>query len=321
MPFSSSPRATGSAAAVRSLPCLAVIAALFAGSAAWGQECGVRNIMRLVNRVNGGTSPEVVIDTGWSIVAPLISPASASDSSAFGGSTSASWVARSDFGRLAFSGSGTGTNGPGNGLFMWLDADPHAQFRDRAALLSSSLPNGTPVSVRATARFFGTASSSDPSAEVSANAIFYAGPLGMTLNPASNQLTQQFTTAVGATFDASGTLNCTLRPYRILGGTVYTDTVQANISAEITFTVLTPGVTLSWCSNASYGCAADLGSVGGTHGGDGVLDNNDFIVFIDLFFSQSPLADRGVTGGVPGSDGAWDNNDFIVFIDQFFAGC
>ncbi len=66
---------------------------------------------------------------------------------------------------------------------------------------------------------------------------------------------------------------------------------------------------------------ADVGRQGGAHGADGVLDNNDFIVFIDLFFSQSPLADRGTTGGVPGSDGAWDNNDFIVFIDQFFAGC
>ncbi|MDP1661925.1 MAG: GC-type dockerin domain-anchored protein [Phycisphaerales bacterium] len=68
-------------------------------------------------------------------------------------------------------------------------------------------------------------------------------------------------------------------------------------------------------------CPADLGSTGGVPGADGHLDNNDFIVFIDLFFSQDPLADRGVTGGVPGSDGAWDNNDFIVFIDQFFSGC
>ncbi|MDP1661924.1 MAG: GC-type dockerin domain-anchored protein [Phycisphaerales bacterium] len=66
---------------------------------------------------------------------------------------------------------------------------------------------------------------------------------------------------------------------------------------------------------------ADVGRQGGAHGADGLLDNNDFIVFIDLFFSQSPLADRGATGGVPGSDGAWDNNDFIVFIDQFFTGC
>jgi hypothetical protein len=66
---------------------------------------------------------------------------------------------------------------------------------------------------------------------------------------------------------------------------------------------------------------ADIGSQGGAVGSDGVLDNNDFVVFIDRFFAQSPTADRGMTGGVAGSDGHWDNNDFVVFIDQFFTGC
>jgi hypothetical protein len=51
-----------------------------------------------------------------------------------------------------------------------------------------------------------------------------------------------------------------------------------------------------------------------------VLDNNDFIVFIDLFFRQSVLADVGVQGGTAGSDGVWDNNDFVVFINFFFSG-
>ncbi|HZW07058.1 MAG TPA: GC-type dockerin domain-anchored protein, partial [Phycisphaerales bacterium] len=66
---------------------------------------------------------------------------------------------------------------------------------------------------------------------------------------------------------------------------------------------------------------ADVGGTGGVPGQDGVLDNNDFVVFIDWFFAQLPAADRGVTGGIPGSDSAWDNNDFVVFIDQFFGGC
>ncbi len=68
-------------------------------------------------------------------------------------------------------------------------------------------------------------------------------------------------------------------------------------------------------------CPADLGSTGGFQGPDGVLDNNDFIVFINYFFGRSPIADIGRTGGVAGADLEWDNNDFIVFIDQFFAGC
>jgi len=64
--------------------------------------------------------------------------------------------------------------------------------------------------------------------------------------------------------------------------------------------------------------AADVGGVGGVAGADNHLDNNDFVVFIDLFFGHSPLADQGSTGGVAGSDSVWDNNDFVVFIDNFF---
>ena len=68
-------------------------------------------------------------------------------------------------------------------------------------------------------------------------------------------------------------------------------------------------------------CPADIGIQGGTTGNDGILDNNDFVVFIDYFFAQNALADRGIQGGLAGTDGAWDNNDFIIFIDQFFTGC
>lgn len=68
-------------------------------------------------------------------------------------------------------------------------------------------------------------------------------------------------------------------------------------------------------------CAADIGQQGGVPGSDGVLDNNDFIIYIANFFSHIPSADRGRQGGVRGADGLFDNNDFIVFIDQFFEGC
>ena len=82
---------------------------------------------------------------------------------------------------------------------------------------------------------------------------------------------------------------------------------------------------------ALYGCPipggpepcgpADVASTGGVAAPDGTLDNNDFVVFIEYFFSQNPAADAGSTGGVPGSDGIFDNNDFVIFIDQFFTGC
>jgi hypothetical protein len=66
---------------------------------------------------------------------------------------------------------------------------------------------------------------------------------------------------------------------------------------------------------------ADIAGEGGAAGGDGVLDNNDFIVYIGYFFAGDPLADVGSEGGAAGSDGNFDNNDFIVFISQFFGGC
>ncbi|HZW07105.1 MAG TPA: peptidylprolyl isomerase [Phycisphaerales bacterium] len=68
-------------------------------------------------------------------------------------------------------------------------------------------------------------------------------------------------------------------------------------------------------------CASDLGAAGGTPAPDGVLNNNDFVVFIDLFFGHDPRADLGRVGGERGSDGAFDNNDFVAFIDLFFSGC
>jgi hypothetical protein len=66
---------------------------------------------------------------------------------------------------------------------------------------------------------------------------------------------------------------------------------------------------------------ADIGVQGGVPGEDGILDNNDFVVFIGFFFDGDPAADIGMAGGVPGSDGLFDNNDFVVFVDQFFSGC
>ncbi|HYD01199.1 MAG TPA: PQQ-dependent sugar dehydrogenase [Phycisphaerales bacterium] len=66
--------------------------------------------------------------------------------------------------------------------------------------------------------------------------------------------------------------------------------------------------------------AADIGRAGGSEGQDGTLDNNDFIVFIDWFFSTDARCDMGKVGGAPGGDGVLDSNDFIVFIDLFFNG-
>jgi hypothetical protein len=88
----------------------------------------------------------------------------------------------------------------------------------------------------------------------------------------------------------------------------------------------TPG----WNSNPEGGdplavesvdCLADIGRQGAEAFPDGVLDNNDFIVYIDWFFSNYERADVGGQGAAEGSDGAFDNNDFVVFIQRFFTPC
>jgi putative intracellular protease/amidase len=66
---------------------------------------------------------------------------------------------------------------------------------------------------------------------------------------------------------------------------------------------------------------ADVGIAGGLPGHDMILDNNDFIAFINYFFAHDMTADMGVAGGLAGHDGQLDNNDFVAFISAFFAGC
>lgn len=73
--------------------------------------------------------------------------------------------------------------------------------------------------------------------------------------------------------------------------------------------------------NLSACGTADIASANAVPGSDQVLDNNDFILFIELFFHRDATADRGRAGGLPGPDGQHDSNDLIVFIDQFFNHC
>ena len=68
-------------------------------------------------------------------------------------------------------------------------------------------------------------------------------------------------------------------------------------------------------------CVADLGRAGGLPEPDGMLDNNDFIAFINYFFAFDFRADVGIGGGLAGHDGLYDNNDFVAFITGFFNGC
>jgi trimeric autotransporter adhesin len=66
---------------------------------------------------------------------------------------------------------------------------------------------------------------------------------------------------------------------------------------------------------------ADIAGEGAAAGADGLLDNNDFVAFIQFFFDGDARADLGSEGAAPVADGLFDNNDFVVFIDAFFQGC
>ncbi|MBY0308400.1 MAG: pre-peptidase C-terminal domain-containing protein [Phycisphaerales bacterium] len=88
------------------------------------------------------------------------------------------------------------------------------------------------------------------------------------------------------------------------------------VGGTATYTVSFTGT--CYPTNNTRCSPADVGMAGGVAGQDRLLNNNDFIAFITLFFAQDAQADLGTAGGVAGSDNAWDNNDFIAFISYFF---
>ena len=65
---------------------------------------------------------------------------------------------------------------------------------------------------------------------------------------------------------------------------------------------------------------ADIGVQGGLAGQDGLLNNNDFIVFIAGSSPPNPWR-TWAPGRRRRQDGLFNNNDFVVFINQFFTGC
>ncbi len=79
--------------------------------------------------------------------------------------------------------------------------------------------------------------------------------------------------------------------------------------------------------------AADIAQTDGSPGPDGQVDNGDFGLFFNLFFTSScpncgqpaapacNAADIAQTDASPGPDGCIDNGDFGLFFVQFFAGC
>ncbi len=299
------------------------VCTLAAPSLAQIPTCGVKNHMRLVNRINNDPTPELRVDSGWQTIAPgtsLDTPGTSTASGPLGFSTG-SWLASATYGRLAFSGSGSGTNVPGNGIFLWIDewigGEPKAQFRDRLTVVSSTLPANTPVTIRAVASVNGyaTCTAPRPAAEQSFYGSF-GGAAGFSLT--FNELTpgtqsQEFVVPVGQSRDIFGKLHCTIRDYRLQGGTVYSDTIQADLLASVSFAVLTPGASLQFCSAALYApCTGDLN-------GDAVVDDSDFTMFV-VAYNILDCADPAMPPGCPSDfngDDLVDDDDFTAFVAAY----
>lgn len=74
------------------------------------------------------------------------------------------------------------------------------------------------------------------------------------------------------------------------------------------------------------GSPADIARTDSSVGGDGLVNNGDFNLFISGFFGAEgtpahTAADIASTDADPGNDGTVDNGDFMLFIGAFFAGC
>jgi hypothetical protein len=229
-------------------------------------------------------------------------------------------------------GSNSGPNGVG--LFVWgncFDITPGGEVIDRIDVAVGRLPAGQLIDVL----LYTDPTPADGPADarlVRKVTVAPASTAGNTFTSVSIPpvvLGGRFYVAAATELD--GTSN--VRPARIdpqtgatFGGNTWLfwggDISQAELaraSSQVQYTNLATVMVRASGRPACTG--ADVGSAGGAAGPDGLLDNNDFIVFIQRFFEQNPAADYAGQGASLGPDGTFDNNDLIVFIDLFFTTC
>lgn len=237
------------------VPCLVTTAA--------AQSCGVRNGFRIANSHSGAGS-ELAVDTGWQTTAPLTTPGANSNPSATCNSQG-TCTPTSDYGYLHVQGSGSANNCPQSGVFLWLDQTPQARFFDTVTVTSTTLPQGTPVTLRAAIALDGSAVMNDPSPAVNFSATLYGNSLGLTLSNGPGTTTGLITTSVGNSVLIQGNLNVTLYGYGMLGlgNPPQSFSYAVDLTAHFGVSAVTPGVQLSWCSGRTYqSLAADVRSVG-----------------------------------------------------------
>lgn len=214
---------------------------------------GLKTHFRLVNSMPGQTTPgELRPGDGWSIARPLVTHGVNHVSSTLGMYSNSDFTAVADYGYLHFSGFGSAESVQGNGLFLWVDdwigAEPRAQYRDRLFVTSTTLPAGTPAVVEFQLTLSGSTTIVDTDPNSSISSAFTATHPGTDLAlslTAPGVATGNLDTFVGDTIDVHGLLRVYLYANGMMQAGPRTGSIAADLTAQVTTTPLTAGVSLT----------------------------------------------------------------------------
>lgn len=241
------------------IPWFAALSLTLVASTLQAQTCGLRNTYRMVNSVNNVPACELLVDSGWQNTAPLATPGSNSCTNPQGCWSQGTFHALSDYGYLRVHGAGSAATCSAGGVFLWVDemygGEPKAQFRDTLQVTSTTLPPGTPVQLLWTVKFDGYANTTSSNPAVPSYAPHQARlwcnwqTVVVTTSTGTNSAT--FNTTVGSSVLVHGHLLATLRESGVQNWNA-TGSYAIDLSAMFSVVSLTPGITLTACSGASY---------------------------------------------------------------------
>ncbi len=250
------------------LPLAAALVASGDSPRAQNPNCATRSTYQMGHAT--AVSNILQVDTGWQSGA-------ATTTQQYGGGTPGSSrysvgnVATSAaFGRLRAQAAGQAQNWNGNGTSLYLvqvAADhPIARFRDTVTVQSAGLPPGTPVQLALQVRLAGTAQvvGLQPLLGYGAQIRVDTQATGLGLGSSVATLTDTVglasatvATTVGATLFLEGRLRVELQEIGVMGGQPASGSYTVDLEAVFDFQATTPGVSLLFCSGASY---ANLGA-------------------------------------------------------------
>ena len=263
------------------------------------QTHGVRNTYRIANSWSGSPS-ELNVDTGFSTIAPLVTPGTNTNPGPIC-SSQGSCQPTSDWGFLRVQGSGLANNGPGNGVFLYLDQTPQARFFDTLTVTSTTLPYGTPIQLQLSLALDGTLDVVDTAPSTAFEATFYASSAYLAKTNTGGIATTTLTYYVGSPLTVYGNLSVTIYLYGLLGAGNPTQygSYAVDLAARMSVVCTTPNTQITWASGGTYtDPRASVTNVGGGCGaGSPVLSSG-----LPILGQPQPFA---VTSSLP--------NEIVIF--------